>query len=105
MAPGNNSVRWCNLCGEYDDEFVAHHMFVCKYDHLIRERLRLWKSVQDSGPRNLVTHMEMLNPLDRLQFILAGFNCQFMPEWSDLYQSLCKFTYNMYKTINCLHRL
>ncbi len=73
-----------------------HILFQCH--GLCEIRIVLWKDVITNCPKQMVKELEKTNVFDRTKFILNAFNCNFTPEWNNLYASMAKFCHKMYDT-------
>ena len=86
--------KQCMMCmtSQYDD--ITHILFNCQ--HLNAMRVVLWNSVISTCPFQLGAAMEVMSINERVQFILNAMNCEFVQEWSLVYQSLLYFIHTMY---------
>ena len=74
---------------------IQHILFECAS---LRElRLSLWSEVEQVCPPNLKGDINVMNSKERCILILNGFNCNYVNEWQDMYNSLSTFIYVMHK--------
>ena len=84
----------CSVCTKYCCNSATHVLFECDICDHIREDL--WSNVLTASPAPLAEELMEMNSYECTRFILNGMNCKYVPEWKDLYISLCNFVYKMY---------
>ena len=94
VAMYTKSSPVCILCPQNSPETTEHFLFDC--DHFDRIRGELWQSVHRVLPAAMQEELHNMSSLQKAEFLLSGFGCQFVPEWSDVYIQVCKFCYTMY---------
>ena len=84
----------CTLCSQNCSETPEHLLFDC--DYFDRKRAEMWYNVNCVLPAAMQEELHNMSSLHKAEFILSGFGCKFIPEWSDVYVEMCKFCYTMY---------
>ena len=90
----NRSSPVCDLCEMYVAETAPHLLFECVY--FSKSRQKLWQDVLDNAPCAMNLALNHMNSMEKSVFILSGFNCKYVPEWSLLYSAALNFCYYMY---------
>ena len=72
---------------------VAHVIFVCPL--LTDKRQFLWQNVSRLGPKILIDGINNMPAEERICFLFSGFNCKYLPEWSQLYTGVISFICEM----------
>ena len=86
----------CNLCSQNENETNIHVLLKCTRLNL--ERTSLLRELKTSMPTAMAEDVNSMLPSQVCMFLLSGMNSQFIPEWINIYEKICKFVYNMYKT-------
>lgn len=92
----NNSSPLCSLCAMNVVECPSHMLFECCND-LYSTRENMWHNVLQSAPTGMREELRIMSSMDKTVFIMSGFKCDYVCEWSDLYFSVLDFCYAMYK--------
>ena len=84
----------CELCTLEKANSVEHIVFECEINHDIRTNL--WEVVLETCPHQMILEMNAMSTYQRIEFILNGFFCPYVSEWTPLYISLCNYIYCVY---------
>ena len=84
----------CQLCPLMANDNPQHVMFECVELKICRDKS--WPLVIRSMPRGMAREIETMNAKEATAFVLAGFRCPFIPEWTEVYEKLALFVFNMY---------
>ena len=84
-----------NKCCDLIINFNIHHvLFECSSMDNIRNVY--WKNVENVMPTAMLKCFNKMSNSEKCNFILSGFKSQFIPEWTNLYISMCEFIYKVY---------
>ena len=85
----------CKLCTNFSCETVSHMLFTCpKFSN---QRTYMWENVKLLCPKQLFLTMNDMHANDKTVFILSGFKCQYVQEWSDLYGAVLRYVTTLYE--------
>ena len=85
----------CLYCNRCEDVNLCHILFECM--HVEQHRLKLWSQVEKVSVPNLVSCLNAMDNNAKCNFIINGFNCNYVQDWNDVYKQLSHFVYHMYK--------
>ena len=85
----------CHICQDYDRNSVEHIMFTCSSLH--NTRVDKWRNVIRDCPPQMINEFNCMTEHQRWYFMLNCFNCDFVPEWVELYASVSTYISCMFK--------
>ena len=83
------------LCDKLVSETAHHLLFECNGFQVTREKY--WKYVVDEIPPAMMQDVEGMSATRRTEFLLSGLNCDYVPEWANIYKVIADYCYAMYK--------
>jgi hypothetical protein len=95
LGQRNNNSLLCKQCDLYEVENVSHLLFECTRFNDVRTSA--WDDVINEMPLPLITHMNQMGIRKRTEFLFSGFNCNFTPEWLDLYEAAALYIHKLYR--------
>ena len=91
----NKASPLCALCDNYTVETPSHLLFDCSYN--TNRRAVLWTRFIDHVPNALCQELHAMSSKEKTEFILSGFNCNFVPEWTHVYSAVLDYCYQLYQ--------
>ena len=56
----------------------------------------IFHNIENVMPTAMLKCFSKMSNYEKCNFILSGFKSQFIPEWTNLYISICEFIYKVY---------
>ena len=91
----------CKLCDKRVIDDPMHIILKC--DALQLVRANSLDKLKEVMPQAMWLSFNVLMDEDKLSFIISAFNCDFTPEWQDIYIEVAKWIYITYKLRNELY--
>lgn len=91
----NFGATSCAVCHMTVRESAEHILFQCPA--LATQREVLWGKVLGCMPPALSDDIKKSNNQIKTQLVLSGLREAYIPEWWDIYESICGFVYGMYE--------
>ena len=77
-------------------ESPSHMLFECS-NVMYNRRENLWQNVLQAAPEGMRVELRLMRKEEKTVYIMSGFKCDYIKEWSNLYSSMLDFCYTLYK--------
>ena len=92
----NHTSPLCSLCDMNVIESPSHMLFEC-CNVMYNTREKLWQNVLQAAPGGMRVELRLMRKEEKTVFIMSGFKCDYIIDWSNLYSSMLDFCYTLYK--------
>ena len=90
----DKSSPMCTLCDINQVETPQHLLFECAYFNDMRNYR--WQEVLVACPQAIREELVWMDIKRRTEFIMSGFNSDYIDDWSDMYWRVLNFSYALY---------
>ena len=84
----------CKHCVLKTDDNIVHVLFVCQFSE--DKRREHYDSIRRICPNGMTNSFFLMNYIERCNFLLSAFGCEYIVEWNDIYTIFLDFMYTMY---------